>query len=63
MNDERSVLPDAKEAPLIVDVEFTETDEVAGSPILDSVERVETEKASGPMELPPSVPTPEEEEE
>ena len=59
MNDERSVLPDAKEAPLIVDVEFTETDEVAGSPILDSVERVETEKASGPMELPPSVPTPE----
>ena len=48
MNDERGVLPDAKEAPLIVDAEFTETDEVVGSPILDSVERVETEKASGP---------------
>ena len=47
MSDERGVLPDAKEAPLIVDVEFTETDEVAGSPILDSVERVETEKVSG----------------
>ena len=41
MTDERGVLPDAKEAPLIVDAEFTETDEVVGSPILDSVERVE----------------------
>ena len=46
MNDERDTLPDANEAPLIVDVEFTETEEVVGSPILDSVERVATEQAS-----------------
>ena len=45
--------------PLIVDVEFTESDEIAGSPILDSVESVRTKKASSPMELPMSLPTPE----
>ena len=45
--------------PLIVDVEFTESEEIAGSPILDSVESVRTKKASSPMELPMSLPTPE----
>ena len=44
---------------MIVDVEFTESDEIAGSPILDSVESVRTKKASSPMELPMSLPTPE----
>ena len=55
MNDERDTLPDANEAPLIVDGESTETEEVVGSPILDSVERVDTEQASSPMELPLSL--------
>ena len=44
---------------MIVDVEFTESEEIAGSPILDSVESVRTKKASSPMELPMSLPTPE----
>jgi len=49
----------SNEDPLIVDVEFTESEEIAGSPILDSVESVRTKRASSPMELPMSLPTPE----
>ena len=59
VEDDSGPLSASNEDPLIVDVEFTESDEIAGSPILDSVESVRTKKASSPMELPMSLPTPE----
>ncbi|MAU29867.1 MAG: hypothetical protein CMA26_01975 [Euryarchaeota archaeon] len=59
VKEESSPTSDANKDPLVVDVEFTETEEFAGSPILDSVERVITKKAASPMELPISLPTPE----
>ena len=59
MEDDSGPLSASNEDPLIVDVEFTESEEIAGSPILDSVESVRTKKASSPMELPMSLPTPE----
>ena len=59
MEDDSGPLSASNGDPLIVDVEFTESEEIAGSPILDSVESVRTKKASSPMELPMSLPTPE----
>ena len=59
MEDDSGPLSASNEDPLIVDVEFTESEEIAGSPILDSVESVPTKRASSPMELPMSLPTPE----
>jgi chromosome partitioning protein len=59
VEDDSGPLSASNEDPLIVDVEFTESEEIAGSPILDSVESVRTKKASSPMELPMSLPTPE----
>ena len=59
MEDDSGPLSASNGNPLIVDVEFTESEEIAGSPILDSVESVRTKKASSPMELPMSLPTPE----
>ena len=59
VEDDSGPLSASDEDPLIVDVEFTESEEIAGSPILDSVESVPTKRASSPMELPMSLPTPE----
>ena len=59
VEDDSGPLSASNEDPLIVDVEFTESEEIAGSPILDSVESVPTKRASSPMELPMSLPTPE----
>ena len=59
VEDDSGPLSASNEDPLIADVEFTESEEIAGSPILDSVESVRTKKASSPMELPMSLPTPE----
>ncbi|MEC7532449.1 MAG: AAA family ATPase, partial [Candidatus Thermoplasmatota archaeon] len=59
MEDDSGPLSASNEDPVLVDVEFTESEEIAGSPILDSVESVRTKKASSPMELPMSLPTPE----
>jgi len=59
VEDDSGPLSASNEDSLIVDVEFTESEEIAGSPILDSVESVPTKKASSPMELPMSLPTPE----
>ncbi len=59
MEDGSRPLSGSDKDSLIVDVEFTESEEIAGSPILGSVENVRTEKTSSPMELPMSLPTPE----
>tara|TARA_Y100001935_G_C17259614_1_gene485623 strand:+ start:73 stop:1023 length:951 start_codon:yes stop_codon:yes gene_type:complete len=59
VEDDSGPLPGSNKDTRIVDVEFTETEEIRGVPILDSVERVPTKKASSPMELPVSQPTPE----
>ena len=59
MEDGSGPLSGSDKDSLIVDVEFTESEEIAGSPILGSVENVRTEKTSSPMELPMSLPTPE----
>tara|TARA_B100001559_G_scaffold163757_1_gene137306 strand:+ start:27 stop:980 length:954 start_codon:yes stop_codon:yes gene_type:complete len=51
-------LPDVDAAPLIMDVEFTETEEEIDVPILDSFEEVQTSKKYGAVELPKSLTTP-----
>ncbi len=51
-------LPEVTEAPLILDVEFTEEDDETLAPPLDAVEEISTARARRPMELPASLPTP-----
>ena len=51
-------LPDVDAASLIMDVEFTETEEEIDVPILDSFEEVQTSKKYGAVELPKSLTTP-----
>ena len=51
-------LPEVTEAPLILDVEFTEEDDETLAPPLDTVEEISTARARRPMELPASLPTP-----
>ena len=57
-DEEGNPLPEVENAPLVVDVEFVETEETHDAPLLNAAEQVSTTKASGPMELPPSLPTP-----
>ena len=58
---DKNPLPDVDTAPLIMDVEFTETEEDIDIPILDSFEEVHTSKKYGAVELPKSLTTPKEE--
>ena len=51
-------LPEVEKAPLVVDVEFVETEEAHDAPLLNAAEQVSTTQASGPMHLPSSLPTP-----
>ena len=53
-------LPDVDKAPLIMDVEFLETEENIDIPILDSFEEVHTSKKYAAVELPKSLSSPKE---
>ncbi|MAV60233.1 MAG: hypothetical protein CND89_01525 [Marine Group II euryarchaeote MED-G38] len=53
-------LPDVDKAPLILDVEFLETEENIDITILDSFEEVHTSKKYGAVELPKSLSSPRE---
>ena len=55
---DKHLLPDVDAASLIMDVEFTETEEEIDVPILDSFEEVQTSKKYGAVELPKSLTTP-----
>jgi chromosome partitioning protein len=55
---DENTLPDVDTASLIIDVEFTETQEEFNIPILDSFEEVQTSKKYGAVELPKSLITP-----
>ena len=55
---DKTPLPDVDTAPLIVDVEFIETEEDIDIPVLDSFEKVHTSKKYGAVELPKSLTTP-----
>jgi len=52
------ILPEVSEAPLIIDVEFTEVEEETTAPPLDAVDEISTARARRPMDLPPSLPSP-----
>ncbi len=57
-DEEGGPLPEVEKAPLVVDVEFTESEESHDAPLLNAAEKVSTSEVSGPMELPASLPTP-----
>ena len=51
-------LPEVGEAPLIIDVEFSEEEDETLAQPLDSIEEVSFSRSRSAMELPPSLPTP-----
>ena len=51
-------LPEVGEAPLIIDVEFSEEEDETLAQPLDSIEEVSFSSPRSAMELPPSLPTP-----
>ena len=51
-------LPEVGEAPLIIDVEFSEEEDETLAQPLDSIEEVSFSRSRRAMELPPSLPTP-----
>ena len=51
-------LPEVGEAPLIIDVEFSEEEDETLAQPLDSIEEVSFSRPRSAMELPPSLPTP-----
>ncbi|MCH2643340.1 MAG: AAA family ATPase [Candidatus Thalassarchaeum sp.] len=51
-------LPEVGEAPLIIDVEFSEEEDETLAQPLDSIEEVSFPRSRSAMELPPSLPTP-----
>lgn len=55
-----TTLPDVDKAPLIMDVEFLETEENIDIPIIDSFEEVHTSKKYAAVELPKSLSSPKE---
>jgi len=57
LND-KEPLPDVDSAPLILDVEFIETEEDSHIPDLNSIEEVQTSNTHSPLELPKSLVTP-----
>jgi len=52
-------LPEVNSAPLIVDAEFTEVEDVETAPPLDAVEEISTAKVRRPLDLPAALATPE----
>ena len=52
-------LPEVNSAPLIVDAEFTEVEDVETAPPLDAVEEISTARVRRPLDLPAALPTPE----
>jgi len=58
-DDERDGLPEVHEAPLVIDVEFTEVEEETAAPMLDAVDEISTARARPPLDLPAAHPTPE----
>ena len=57
--DEGDGLPEVHEAPLVIDVEFTEVEEETTAPMLDAVDEISTARARPPLDLPAAQPTPE----
>ena len=51
-------LPEVGEAPLVIDVEFSEEEDETLAQPLDSIEEVSFSRPRSAMELPPSLPTP-----
>ena len=56
--DSNQSLPEVGEAPLIIDVEFSEEEDETLAQPLDSIEEVSFPRSRSAMELPPSLPTP-----
>ena len=52
-------LPEVNSAPLIVDAEFTEVEDVEPAPHLDAVEEISAARVRRPLDLPAAHPTPE----
>ena len=59
VDEEGDTLPEAKSAPLVIDVEFTEVEEESTVPSLDAVEEISVARARRPLDLPEAQPTPE----
>ena len=59
VDEEGDTLPEAKSAPLVIDVEFTEVEEESTAPSLDAVEEISVARARRPLDLPEAQPTPE----
>ena len=57
--DDGGDLPEVQNAPLVIDVEFTEIEEETTAPMLDAVDEISTARARPPLDLPPGLPTPE----
>ena len=56
-DDEVDGLPEVHEAPLVIDVEFTEVEEETTAPMLDAVDEISTARARPPLDLPAAQPT------
>ena len=52
-------LPEVNSAPLIVDAEFSEVEDVETAPPLDAVEEISAARVRRPLDLPTAQPTPE----
>ena len=59
VDEEGDTLPEAKSAPLVIDVEFTEVEEESTAPSLDAVDEISVARARRPLDLPEAQPTPE----
>ena len=52
-------LPEVNSAPLIVDAEFSEVEDIETAPPLDAVEEISAARVRRPLDLPTAQPTPE----
>ena len=55
---DKKILPKVEEAPLIIDIEFTETEDDHSIADIDTYEEIETTKSINPIHLPKSLATP-----
>ncbi len=55
---DKKILPKVEEAPLIIDIEFTETEDEQSIANIDTYEEIETSKSINPIHLPKSLATP-----
>ena len=58
VDEEGDTLPEAKSAPLVIDVEFTEVEEESTAPSLDAVEEISVARARRPRARPEAPPPP-----